>query len=42
MYLLDIQANPAEGREEETGVEIPASKATVLRGHEKKKLVSGR
>ena len=34
MYLLDIQANPAEGREEETGVEIPASKATVLRGHE--------
>lgn len=27
-------ANPSEGREEETGVEIPASKATVLRGHE--------
>ena len=27
-------ANPTEGREEETGVEIPASKATVLRGHE--------
>jgi len=27
-------ANPNEGREEETGVEIPASKSTVLRGHE--------
>jgi len=27
-------SNPNEGREEETGVEIPASKATVLRGHE--------
>merc|ERR1711911_160247 len=27
-------SNPTEGREEETGVEIPASKATVLRGHE--------
>ncbi|XP_057372895.1 F-box-like/WD repeat-containing protein TBL1XR1 isoform X1 [Daphnia carinata] len=26
--------NPNEGREEETGVEIPASKSTVLRGHE--------
>ncbi|EFX74037.1 hypothetical protein DAPPUDRAFT_109314 [Daphnia pulex] len=26
--------NPNECREEETGVEIPASKSTVLRGHE--------
>ncbi|EFX73906.1 hypothetical protein DAPPUDRAFT_109440 [Daphnia pulex] len=26
--------NPNQGREEETGVEIPASKSTVLRGHE--------
>lgn len=31
---LSLLANPNEGREEETGVEIPASKATVLRGHE--------
>ncbi len=29
-----LLANPSEGREEETGVEIPASKSTVLRGHE--------
>ena len=32
--VLSVAANPSEGREEETGVEIPASKATVLRGHE--------
>ena len=31
MFLL---ANPTEGREEDSGVEIPASKSTVLRGHE--------
>ena len=31
---FSLLANPSEGREEETGVEIPASKSTVLRGHE--------
>lgn len=34
LIIIVIIANPSEGREEETGVEIPASKATVLRGHE--------
>lgn len=35
MTILFNSANASEGRgEEETGVEIPASKATVLRGHE--------
>ena len=33
-FWLYFLANPSEGREEETGVEIPANKATVLRGHE--------
>jgi WD40 repeat protein len=34
LILFVFKANPSEGREDESGVEIPASKATVLRGHE--------
>lgn len=34
IHFFHLVANPTEGREEESGVEIPASKATVLRGHE--------
>ncbi len=33
IYLFSLQLFN-EGWEEETGVEIPASKSTVLRGHE--------
>lgn len=33
-FCIFILANPSEGREDESGVEIPASKSTVLRGHE--------
>ena len=33
-HFFLFSANANEGREDETGVEIPASKSTVLRGHE--------